>query len=347
VINVVLIVMRRVNSVEVLSRLQSMSNRENVAGMVRFGINPKNTYGISIPDLRRIAKELRRNHGLALELWRSGIHEARILASMIDDPQKVTSSQMEQWVRDFDSWDVCDQCCSNLFEKTALASRKAVEWSSRKEEFVKRAAFALIAALAVHDRTLDDAQFKRFLKIISVQSNDERNLVKKAVNWALRQIGKRSSGLNRAAIATAKKIQQHPSKAAHWIAADALRELTSLAVQQRLSNRTRQRGNDSGPSRWIRSLIGLLQFCQSEISTPTSRVSPYALKHFMKILTPAPNFGRRAFDHDSQKSGGCPSFSSTGLESPIIATHAFDQSLNSLHYSSAIHCQNPWTGWNR
>ncbi len=227
--------MRRVDSDKILSRLKSMSNQENVAGMARFGINPKNTYGISIPDLRRIAKELGRNHVLALQLWRSGIHEARILASMIDDPQKVTSPQMERWVGDFDSWDVCDQCCSNLFDKTALASRKAVEWSSRKEEFVKRAAFALMAALAAHDKTADDAQFKRFLKIISVQSNDERNFVKKAVNWALRQIGKRNSDLNKAAIATANKIQQHPSKAARWIASDALRELTSQAVQQRLN----------------------------------------------------------------------------------------------------------------
>ena len=216
-----------------------MSNQENVAGMARFGINPKNTYGISIPVLRQIAKELGRNHELALKLWVSGIHEARILASMIDDPKKVTSVQMERWVRDFDSWDVCDQCCSNLFDKTALASRKAVEWSSRKEEFVKRAAFALMAALAAHDKAADDAQFMKFLRIISVQSDDERNFVKKAANWALRQIGKRNIGLNKAAIATAKKIGLRPSKAAHWIAADALREMTSLAVQQRLSKQSK------------------------------------------------------------------------------------------------------------
>lgn len=235
-----LIMMRRVDNDEILSRLKSMSNQENVAGMARFGINPKNTYGISIPDLRRIAKELGRNHQLALQLWRSGIHEARLLASMIDDPPKVTSSQMERWVRDFDSWDICDQCCGNLFDKTSLARRKALEWSSRKEEFVRRAAFALMAALAIHDKTANDTLFMRYLKIIGVRSNDDRNFVKKAVNWALRQIGKRSSGLNKAAIGTAKKIQQHPSKAAHWIAADALRELTSLAVQQRLSKQARR-----------------------------------------------------------------------------------------------------------
>ena len=223
----------------ILCRLRSLSNQENVAGMARFGINPKNTYGISIPDLRKIAKEVGINHELALRLWKSGIHEARILASMIDDPKKVTSVQMERWVRNFDSWDVCDQCCSNLFDKTPIASTKALEWSSRKEEFVKRAAFALMAALAAHDKTTDDAQFMAFLRVISVQSDDERNFVKKAVNWALRQIGKRSIGLNKAAIATAKKILQRQSKAARWIAADALRELTSLSVQKRSSRQSR------------------------------------------------------------------------------------------------------------
>jgi len=231
--------MCRMDSDAILCRLRSLSNQENVAGMARFGINTKNTYGISIPDLRKIAKEVGRNHELALRLWRSGIHEARILASMIDDPKKVTSVQMERWVRDFDSWDVCDQCCSNLFDKTSIASTKALEWSSRKEEFMKRAAFALMAALAAHDRTTDDSQFMAFLRVISVQSDDERNFVRKAVNWALRQIGKRSNGLNKAAIATAKKIQQHQSKSARWIAADALRELTSLSVQQRLSKQSK------------------------------------------------------------------------------------------------------------
>lgn len=223
------------DSGKILKRLKSMSNKENVAGMARFGISPKNTYGISIPNLRRIAKELGRDHLLALQLWRSGIHEARILASMIDDPQKVTSPQMERWVKDFDSWDVCDQCCSNLFDKTSLARTKAVAWSSRKEEFVKRAAFALMAAMAAHDKTEDDARFKRFLKIIIVQSDDERNFVKKAVNWALRGIGKRNRALNKEAIATAKKILERPSKAARWIASDALRELTGGAVRQRLN----------------------------------------------------------------------------------------------------------------
>jgi 3-methyladenine DNA glycosylase AlkD len=219
---------------ETLRRLRSMSNPKNVAGMARFGINPKNTYGIPIPVLRRMARELGRDHELALQLWKSEIHEARILATMMDTPEAVTSKQMEDWVGDFDSWDVCDQCCGNLFNRTALAKRKAVEWSSRKEEFVKRAGFSLMAALAFRDKNSDEAQFIMFLKIIRKESYDERNFVKKAVNWALRQIGKRNLRLNREAIATAEEIQGDTSRAARWIASDALRELRSSGVQERL-----------------------------------------------------------------------------------------------------------------
>lgn len=219
---------------EILSRLRSLSNPKAVAGMARFGINPKNTYGISIPTLRKIAIELGRDHDLAQQLWGSGIHEARILAAMIDDYEKVTEHQMESWVKDFDSWDVCDQCCNNLFAKTRFAHQKAAEWSSRKEEFVKRAGFALMAALAVHDKDTPDAKFLIFLPLIKLRSSDERNFVKKAVNWALRQIGKRNRRLNRSAIKTAREIRELDSKAAKWIAADALRELTSADVQRKL-----------------------------------------------------------------------------------------------------------------
>jgi len=212
----------------VLRQLKSLSNPKNVAGMARFGINPRNTYGISIPNLRRIASTVGKDHELALQLWDTGVHEARILASMIDIPERVTSRQMDHWVKDFDSWDVCDQCCSNLFDKTSHAQKKALEWSSRRDEFVKRAGFALMAVLAVHDKKAEDAQFMRFLRIIERQSDDERNFVKKAVNWALRQIGKRNANLNRAAIASAKRIRRRNSKASRWIASDALRELTNL-----------------------------------------------------------------------------------------------------------------------
>jgi 3-methyladenine DNA glycosylase AlkD len=223
-----------VEASKVLRRLKEVSNPNGVAGMARFGINPKNTYGISIPTLRRIAKELGRNHSLAGELWESGVHEARILASMIEMPEKVTPAQMDRWVKEFDSWDICDQCCSNLFDKTKAAHRKVYEWSSRHEEFVKRAGFALMAALAVHDKKTPNAHFLRFLRSIKREATDERNFVKKAVNWGLRQIGKRNLQLNRAAIRTAKEIQRMDSKSARWIAADGLRELTSAQVQRRL-----------------------------------------------------------------------------------------------------------------
>jgi 3-methyladenine DNA glycosylase AlkD len=165
---------------EILDRLKALSNPKAVEGMARFGINPENTYGVSIPNLRQIAKELGTDHHLAQELWSSGIHEAKILASMIDDPEEVIEVQMERWVKDFDSWDICDQCCSNLFDKTDLAYQKAVEWSARKEEFVKRAGFVLMATLAVHDKKAEDETFLQLLPLIKRESTDARNFVKKA-----------------------------------------------------------------------------------------------------------------------------------------------------------------------
>jgi len=222
------------NFEEILIKLKFLSNPEAVAGMARFGINTKKAYGVSIPDLRKMAKETGKNHLLAQRLWNSGIHEARILAGMIDLPEMVTEKQMEDWVKDFDSWDVCDQVCSNLFDKTKFAYPNAIKWSKRNEEFIKRAGFVLMAALAVHDKEADNQKFMRFLPVIKREANDERNFVKKAVNWALRQIGKRNSALNKIAIQTAKEIQKIDSKSAKWIASDALRELTSEAVQKKL-----------------------------------------------------------------------------------------------------------------
>ena len=220
-----------------IKKLKSLSNPEAVAGMARFGINPKNTYGVSIPALRKMAKEIGQNHLLAQGLWNSGVHEARILAGMIDPPEEVTEEQMERWVRDFDSWDVCDQVCSNLFDQTKFAHQKAMDWTERGEEFVKRAGFVLMAALAAHDKEAGDKEFLKFLPIIKREARDERNFVKKAVNWALRQIGKRNLRLNQKAIKTAKEIQGIDSKAARWIASDAIRELASEAVQTRLRMR--------------------------------------------------------------------------------------------------------------
>jgi 3-methyladenine DNA glycosylase AlkD len=181
-----------------------------------------------------LAKAIGKDHALAEQLWNSGIHEARILASMIDEPRLVTEEQVERWVAAFASWDVCDQCCGNLFDRTPFAYRKALEWSERSEEYVKRAGFALMAYLAVHDKRASDDAFEQFFPAIVAQATDERNFVKKAANWALRQIGKRSQRLNQRAIETAGAIGQIDARAARWIAADALRELTSEKVQQRL-----------------------------------------------------------------------------------------------------------------
>ena len=217
----------------VLDRLKALSNPDNVAGMARFGINPHNTLGISVATLRQIAKDIGRDQTLALELWDSSIHEARLLASFIADPHQMTEALLEDWVKDFDSWDICDQV-GGLFARTPHAHAKAHEWSSRPETFVKRAGFVLIATLAVHDKRAVDERLAQFLAVIAHEAVDERNFVKKAVNWALRQIGKRSLMLNIQAIETARQIQHLDSKAARWIAADALRELTSAPVQARL-----------------------------------------------------------------------------------------------------------------
>jgi len=222
---------------EILKQLKSLSDSKAVAGMARFGINPKDTYGVSIPVLRKMAKQIGRNHLLAKKLWTLGIHEARILAGMIDPPEEVSEDQMEKWVKDFDSWDVCDQVCSNLFDKTKFAHKKAIEWSKRREEFVKRAGFVLMATLAVHDKEASDKEFLKFLPIIKREATDERNFVKKAVNWALRQIGKRNLSLNKMAIQTAKELQRTDSKSARWIASDAIRELTSEAVRKKLDRK--------------------------------------------------------------------------------------------------------------
>jgi 3-methyladenine DNA glycosylase AlkD len=224
------------SSEEILATLRSLSKPEAVSSMARFGINADKAFGVSVPALRKLARSIGTNHSLAQELWDSGLHEARELATMIADPKQVTEELMERWVKDIDSWDVCDHCCGNLFDKTPIAYRKAREWSRRPEEFVKRSAFSLMAALAVHDKAAGDNAFSKFLPIIKRESIDERNFVKKAVNWALRQIGKRNRNLNRHAIETAREIQTLGSKSARWIAADALRELTDEKVQSRMKD---------------------------------------------------------------------------------------------------------------
>ena len=202
--------------------------------MARFGIQSSNSFGVSVPKLRTLAREVGRDHPLALKLWETGLHDARLLATMMVDPRQVTVDQMDKWVRDFDSWDVVDGSCGNLFDKTPFAVAKAKEWCKRDEEFVKRAGFVLIAELAVHDKNAKDQVFLDFLPLIVGGASDKRNFVKKAVNWSLRQIGKRNLKLNKAAASTALKIRKIESGSAKWIASDALRELKSPQVLKRL-----------------------------------------------------------------------------------------------------------------
>jgi len=218
---------------EIMKKLNDLANPENVKGMARYGINPNNNYGISIYQLRPIAKEIGKNHNLALKLWASKIHDARLLACFIDEPSEVTGEQMDSWANDFDSWDICDQACTSLFDLTSFAWEKIFEWAEKKPEFVKRGAFSLMAGLSVHDKKSDDKKFEKLLPLIKEHSNDERNYVKKAVNWALRNIGKRNANLNKKAIKTAEEIEKIDSKTARWIAKDALRELNSEKIQKR------------------------------------------------------------------------------------------------------------------
>ena len=217
-----------------LRHLQEIADPSRLEGMARYGIETTRALGVTVTELRGTARPHRRDHELAQRLWTSGIHEARLLATMIDDPAAVTEAQMESWVRDLDSWDLCDQLCSNLLDRTSLAFDKAAEWSEREEEFVRRAGFALMATSAVHRKDVPDERFERFLPSILRGAIDERNYVKKGVSWALRQIGKRSPGLNRKAIRTAERMQALDSRSARWIARDALRELESDAVRERL-----------------------------------------------------------------------------------------------------------------
>lgn len=219
---------------DILKKLKVKANPDQLEGMARYGISTEGRLGVKVPDMRKIAKEAGKDHTLALELWKTGIPEAQIVAALVGEPEKLTEEQMEDWVKDFNSWDVCDQVCMNLFDKSPLAIKKIHDWSRREEEFVKRAAYALIACLAWHDKEAEDETFVKLFPVIKRGATDERNYVKKSINWALRHIGKRNSPLNRAAIDVAEEIKHMDSKAARWIASDALRELKSENVQKRL-----------------------------------------------------------------------------------------------------------------
>ncbi|HEX7393205.1 MAG TPA: DNA alkylation repair protein [Thermoplasmata archaeon] len=222
---------------QIIKEIKAKRDPEAIAGMARYGIAPEGNYGVCTPTLFDMARRVGKDHALAAELWASGIRDARIVAFMIDDPKAVTEEQMDSWVNDFGSWDICDGCCLHLFADTAPAVKKALQWTKREEEFVKRAGYVMIAVISIHDKESGDDVFRAFFPLIVSGSTDERNYVKKAVNWALRQIGKRNLRLNKEAIVVAKRIQKLDSKAARWIASDAIRELASKKVQERLKKK--------------------------------------------------------------------------------------------------------------
>jgi 3-methyladenine DNA glycosylase AlkD len=224
-----------------LAELRALGSEQARAGMARYGIAVDDAFGVSIYELRKVAKRLGTDHSLALALWATGSHEARLLACFVDDPEAVTERQLEAWARDFDSWDVCDQATTSLFDQTKHAWTKAAEWAKRDEEWVKRAGFALMAGLAWHDRAAADRAFLKFFPHIERGAGDDRNFVKKAVSWALRNIGKRNQALNAAAIACAERILAGGQRSARWVANDVLRELRSDKVQARVQKQTQKR----------------------------------------------------------------------------------------------------------
>lgn len=221
----------------IIARLEALASLDDAAGMARFGIRGARVLGVPVKTLRAIARETGRSHTLAEALWASGIHEARILASIVAEPKRVTLTQMEQWVADLDSWDLCDQCCTNLWVRTPFARDQALVWSERAEEFVKRAGFVLMVQVAGKDKRAPTVLLHSYLVRAEREAHDERNFVKKAVSWAMREIGQRSAELNAAAVATSQRLQASDSHAARWVGSDALRELTSEKIAQRVARR--------------------------------------------------------------------------------------------------------------
>lgn len=219
---------------QALDLLRPHGSERNRAGMARYGINVDKAFGVSMPNIRAAGKGIRHDHDLAQALWDTGIHEARILASLVDKPQWVTREQMDRWAGDFNSWDLCDQVTGGLFDKTPYAHEKAVQWAGDEREFVKRAAFAMMAWRAVHDKSAIDDALTTYLPLIRQASTDPRNFVKKAVNWALRQMGKRSSTLYGPCLELARELAESGDRTARWIGKDAVKELESDAVRKRL-----------------------------------------------------------------------------------------------------------------
>ncbi len=226
-----------------LEWLERRGSKKNRDGMARYGIVAKKVFGVSMGTMQSLAKELGRDHALSQALWKTGWHEARMLASMVGEPDRVTPTQMERWARAFDNWAVCDTATFVLWDRSPHAWPKVREWSKRKEEFVKRAAFAMLASLTVHDKAAPDERYLEGLDLIEREAHDDRNFVKKAVNWALRSIGKRSPALNKKAVAVARRLADREDPASRWVGKDALRELTSPAVQERLAKRSSRKAS--------------------------------------------------------------------------------------------------------
>jgi len=227
---------------EIIEKLESLKNPVNVEGVKHFGITAGKAFGVAMPALKELAKITRKQaedrHGLALELWQTEYQETRIIAYLIDEPKKVSAKQMDDWANDFDNWAICDGACGHLFCKTEFAYQKAFDWSEREAEFVKRAGIVLVASLAVHDKKASDEKIAELIPILEANADDERNFIKKAVNWSLRQIGKRSLFLNDLAIEIAERIKLQNTNSARWIAADALRELKSEKVQLKIAGKS-------------------------------------------------------------------------------------------------------------
>jgi 3-methyladenine DNA glycosylase AlkD len=219
-----------------LAWLRDHATTHTLEGMKRYGIPSDNALGVAVSDIKALGKLLGRRHELAEALWETGIYEARMLTSFVDEPERVTAAQMDRWCRDFDSWAIVDTLCFHLFDRTQHAWGKVEAWSGKRDEFGKRAAFALLACLALHDRHADDDSFLDGLRLVELAATDDRNFVKKGVNWALRAVGERNAALNAAAVNVARRLAESPNASARWIGKDALRQLASPAVQKRLAS---------------------------------------------------------------------------------------------------------------
>jgi 3-methyladenine DNA glycosylase AlkD len=225
---------------EIVASLKRMGSKSVRDGMVRYGLPPDNAFGIPVGKMQTFAKDIGRNHELALALWETGYYESRMVAAFIDDPALVTALQMDRWCKDFDNWGIVDTVCFKLFDQTPHAWKKVEQWSKKREEFQKRAAFALLASLAGHDKAASNQQFLRCLPLIEKASTDERNFVKKGVSWGLRTVGRRNLELNAACTALAQKLSESPDPTARWLGKEALREFKSPVVARQLNKRAKK-----------------------------------------------------------------------------------------------------------